>query len=142
MILSPIVLLSAFDYPNEYRTTTYLCVRCSVNAEASVLYFFSFIKLKETEQKGKFPSANKYGKKLANYLRQQRFLIDNGIQKKFCPSCKESLIYDRDASNVKGQVKVRSYFHFDCKNDQEHNKVFFFTSQKIENIIVNRVIIG
>lgn len=142
--LSSIVLLSNFDIPNEFRSSVYHCNKCSKSSEKLVLVCMSLTKLVELKKKGKFPSAVKYSEKLADYLhtKNQLFLHDDTIPKKLCPECKEALHYDSSASNMKSDVKVRTYFHFDCRNSNQRQLMFFFVKQQVENMIINRVIIG
>jgi len=109
------------------------------------VFSFSYTKLAEFKEKGKFPAAVKYTKKLVIYLKSknQSFLHEDRIPKKFCYDCKEKLFYDRDASNLKlSVVKIRTYFHFDCKNNDQHQLMFFFIKQRIENVVINRIIVG
>lgn len=144
-ILSPIILLSNFDVPNDYRTSSYFCKKCSEKHTIPVIVCFSYTKLTEFKQKGKFPSSVKYVEKLVNYLKSkdQCFLHETKNNTKFCPECKNRLHYDANASNLSNDsIKVRTWFHLDCKINNQNRTIFFFTSQKIENIIINRIIIG
>lgn len=142
--LTSIILLSNFDVPNEFRSSVYHCNKCSKSTGKLVLVCLSLTKLSELKKKGKFPNAVKYSEKLADYLqtKNQLFLHDEAIPKKFCPECKEALHYDSSASSVKSDIKARAYFHFDCRNSNQHQLIFFFVKQQVENVIINRVIVG
>lgn len=144
-ILTSIILLSNFDVPNEFRTNTYFCCRCSNRLKTVIVFCFSSTKLADFKQKGKFPSAVRYADKLVNYLKSknQSFLYDAKNPKKHCPFCKEPLLYDKEASNLKEDViKIRTFFH-SCKNNNQELTHFFFASQEIESRFrVNRIVIA
>ena len=141
--LSNIILLSSWNNPNEYRSSVYRCNKCSKATGKLVLVCLSLTKLTELKAKGKFHSAVKHSEQLVDYLqtKNQLFLHDDTIPKKFCPECKKPLFYDASASNMKSDVKIRTFFHFDCKA-RKHQMIFFFVRQQVENMIINRVIVG